>query len=247
MCNSATFNIETVGLLTEIAEVKKIAAVSVYAIAMAYVESAVVVYLREMIFGDVSKVFPLKYLQPDLGLIEIGREAATIVMLLAVGYLAGRSKFQKWMVFVYAFALWDIFYYVFLRLMIGWPTSLFNFDILFLVPIPWIGPVLSPVLVSLLLVAVSFLLIRMSERSDNVRLGVANFWVFAIGCSVVFYSFTAQIFHILVSIGPKGMEDYAPRSFDWPVFLIGYVVMCAAAVKTVLDSYRRTKTEKVIQ
>lgn len=238
--------IETVRRLSEIACVKKIAAISVYAIAMAYVESAVVVYLREMIFGDVSQVFPLKYLQPNLALIEIGREAATIVMLLAVGYMAGRNKFQKWMVFVYAFALWDIFYYVFLRLIIGWPTSLFNFDILFLIPIAWIGPVLSPVLVSLLLVTASFLLIRQSEVSDRARIGILNFSVFLIGCVVVFYSFTAQIFHILVFTGPKGIENYAPKSFDWPVFLFGYVVMCVAAVKTVLDSYRRTKTEKVI-
>lgn len=226
---------------------KKIAAISVYAIAMAYVESAVVVYLREMIFGSVSIVFPLKYLKPNLGVIEIGREAATIVMLLTVGYLAGKNKFQKWMIFVYAFALWDIFYYVFLKLMIGWPTSLFNFDILFLLPIPWVGPVLSPVLVSLLLTSASLPLIRMSERSDHVRIGTLNFWIFVTGCAVVFYSFTGQIFHILMSVGPKGMENYTPKSFDWPVFLVGYVIMCGAAVNTVLDSYRKTRTEKVIQ
>ncbi|MCL5267488.1 MAG: hypothetical protein M1469_05230 [Bacteroidetes bacterium] len=226
---------------------KKVYAISVYAIAMAYVESAVVVYLREMIFGSVSEVFPLKYLQPNLALIEIGREAATIIMLLAVGALAGRNRFQKWMFFIYAFALWDIFYYVFLRLIIGWPGSFLSFDILFLIPIAWIGPVLSPVLVSLLLAVASLALILLSDRSDEVRIDRLNFWVFVAGCSVVFYSFTGGVFHILFSRGPKGIESYVPKTFDWFTFVVGYLIMCVATVSILSDAYRRTKTEKVIQ
>ncbi|MCL5034266.1 MAG: hypothetical protein M1395_04065 [Bacteroidetes bacterium] len=240
-------DIERVDQLAEIGGVKKAFTVSIYAIAMAYVESAVVVYLRQMIFGSVSEVFPMKYLQPNFALIEVGREAATVIMLLAVGLLAGRNKLQKWMFFIYAFALWDIFYYVFLKLMIGWPSSLLSFDILFLIPVAWIGPVLTPVLISILLGAGSLALINLADRSDEVRIGGRNSWVFAAGCFVVLYSFTGKIFHILFSVGPKGLGNYAPTSFDWIPFLAGYLLMCAAVVKIISDSYRRIKREKVIQ
>ncbi len=225
---------------------KRIYTLSIFAVAMAYVESAIVVYLREMLFGNVLEIFPLRNLPSNLAVIEIGREAATIVMLLTVGVLAGRNKFQKRMYFVYGFAIWDIFYYVFLWIMVGWPTSLLNFDILFLIPIPWIGPVLTPVLVSLLLTVASLALIRLSDKSDKVRLGTLNSSVFAAGCAIVLYSFMGQIFHILLSRGPKGIESYVPGHFSWLLFLIGYFTMCAAAVKIISDSYRRIKTEKVI-
>ena len=214
---------------------------------MAYLESAVVVYLRQMIFGDVSEVFPLKYLQPNAGLIELGREVATIIMLVTVGFLTGRNKLERWMFFLYSFALWDIFYYVFLKIMVGWPNSLLSHDVLFLIPVPWIAPVLSPVLISILLGTGSLILINLSGKSDNIQLGRWNSLTFAAGCLIVLHSFTGKIFHILFSNGPQGLEGYTPKSFDWPAFLVGYVVMCAAVVKIITDSYRKTRTEKVIQ
>lgn len=226
---------------------KRIAAVSIYAAAMGYLESAVVIYLRELAFGNSVQVFPLRYFEPQLGLLEIGREVATIVMLLSVSYLAGRSRLQKWMFFVYSFAIWDIFYYIFLRIFTGWPSSLYNFDVLFLIPVIWIGPVLSPVLISLLLAVSSLTIILLREKSENIRIGLVDFGAFSLGSLIVFYSFTEQIFYILLSVGPKGMENFTPKSFDWLSFSIGYLIMCASAVKTIKDSYHKMKSEKVIQ
>ena len=74
------------------------------------------------------------------------REAATLVMLLAVGMLAGADVAPRLGYTAIAFGVWDIFYYVFLRVIGGWPRSLFDWDILFLLPLPWWGPVLAPVL-----------------------------------------------------------------------------------------------------
>lgn len=226
---------------------KRIAAISIYSAAMGYVESAVVIYIRKMASGNPAQVFPLKYMEPNLGLLEIGREAATIVMLLAVGYLAGRNRLQKWMFFLYSFAIWDIFYYVILRIAIGWPSSIFDFDVLFLIPVIWISPVLSPILISFLIVVGSLTLISISERSDDVRIGILNLLIFLLGSVAVFYSFTEQVFHILLSVGPKGIEHFTPTSFDWLLFTVGYFIMCLSAVKTIKDCYHKMKSGRVIQ
>jgi len=121
--------------------------VVVYAIAMAWVESAVVFYLRTMI----DRIEPY---QPDpfpviggFASIELPREFATLVMLFAVGLLAGRTWRARIGYAAIAFGVWDIFYYVFLKMMCDWPHSLLDWDILFLLPLPWWGPVLAPVLI----------------------------------------------------------------------------------------------------
>ena len=221
---------------------KRIGVVSVYAIAMGYVEAAVVVYIRQMIFGNTVQVFPMKYLQPSFAFLEIGREAMTILMLLAVGYLAGKSRFQKWMYFVFAFAIWDLGYYIFLRIATGWPTSLLDFDVLFLIPVVWIGPVISPVLISLLLAVTSFVLIRLGGREDHIRVGKLNFWLFTVGCAIVFYSFTGEIFNMLIVLGPKGLQNDIPGSYNWVAFVIGYIIMCMSAVKTIINCYHNSRS-----
>ncbi len=96
---------------------RKFAAVTIYAIAMGYSESATVIYLRQIAFGNPVQVFPIRFLTPQLSVLEFVREAATIIMLLAMGYLAGGSRFQRSMFFLYSFAIWDIFYYLFLKIL----------------------------------------------------------------------------------------------------------------------------------
>ena len=88
---------------------------------------------------------------PDFIWIEIGREAATMIMLASVGFLAARTWPGRLGAFALAMGLWDIFYYVFLWLFAGWPASLFDQDVLFLIPLPWWGPVLAPVSIALLI------------------------------------------------------------------------------------------------
>jgi hypothetical protein len=130
------------------------ATVALYAIAMAYVESAAVLYLRT-IYGGIDPAgvrhTPFDPL-PDFIWIEIGREAATMLMLGAVGFLAASTLAGRIGAFALAMGVWDIFYYVFLWLFAGWPASVFDADILFLIPLPWWGPVISPVLIAVLIV-----------------------------------------------------------------------------------------------
>ena len=113
---------------------------------MAWVEAACVYYLRVLVDRvDPYQQNPLPMVGV-LGQVELVREAATLVMLAAVGMLAGRTRRAQVGYAAVAFGIWDIFYYVFLRAIGDWPRSLFDWDILFLLPLPWWGPVLAPVL-----------------------------------------------------------------------------------------------------
>jgi hypothetical protein len=137
---------------------RRLIVAALFAVAFAFVEAAVVVYLRAssgLLFaqrGHAPAAFPDLFLR-----IEIAREAATMIMLAAIAALAGRSICQRLIAFLWTFAIWDIFYYVFLYITIGWPNSLKNLDLLFLIPVPWISQVWFPLLVSsLTILAVLF-------------------------------------------------------------------------------------------
>lgn len=128
---------------------KRLLVAALFGIAFGFVEAAVVVYLRAatgMLPGQPGQA--LDAIPESLLEIERIREAATLIMLAGIAYLAARSAREMAIVFLWTFAFWDIFYYVWLRFTVGWPTSLFNFDLLFLIPVPWVAQVWFPVLVS---------------------------------------------------------------------------------------------------
>jgi hypothetical protein len=157
---------------------------------------------------------------PDFSGIEIVREAATLVMLAMVGCLAGRGTAGRLGAFALAFGLWDIFYYVFLRIFVGWPATLWTPDVLFLIPLPWWGPVLSPMLAALVIVAAGALAMA-RELGDGVpppaRLDVA---LVVLGTLVCLAAFMADALRAL----PRGLlAAYLVRGgpFPWPVYLVG--------------------------
>lgn len=138
--------------------------VSLFGIAFGYVETSVVVYLRALYYpGGFS--FPLKAMPAPHALVELFREFATIMMLVAVGLISGKNRWTRFSYFMIAFGVWDLFFYIWLKILLGWPTSLFDWDILFLIPIPWIGTVIAPCLISLLMIAAGVLIIRHEEIS----------------------------------------------------------------------------------
>ena len=128
---------------------KKIAALAIYAIAMALVEAAVVVYLRELYYplgffiqsASDLEVIPLHILK-----VELWREVATILMLAAVGYLAFSAAKYRLLAFVFTFSIWDLAYYLFLYIFLRWPPSLGTLDVYFLIPWPWLGPIWLPLI-----------------------------------------------------------------------------------------------------
>ena len=132
-------------------------ALFLYAVAMGYLEAAVVVYLRAIYYPE-GFSFPLKPMDPGILSVEIGREAATVVMIFAVAWAAARSGWQTLIGFALVFGVWDIAYYAALEILLGWPASLFELDVLFLIPTVWVGPVWAPSLIALPMSAVAWAL-----------------------------------------------------------------------------------------
>ena len=128
---------------------KRLLEASLVAIAFGFMEAAVVVYLRAAIGllpGQQANTFVA--LPENLFRIECFREAATMIMLGGIALLTARSTKEKVVAFLWTFAFWDVFYYVWLRLTIGWPSSFLDSDVLFLIPVPWVAQVWFPILVS---------------------------------------------------------------------------------------------------
>jgi hypothetical protein len=157
---------DTVGVRTGSSPWTRLAAVAIYAAAMAVVEAMVVYYLRRLFALQYAAVFvPGRFSFPHAYLRhEQIREAATIVMLLAIAYLAGRGLLQKAAYFLFAFGVWDIGYYVALKIMLDWPASLGTRDLLFLTPRQWWAPVWEPLLVSCAFIGVAALLLGARRR-----------------------------------------------------------------------------------
>lgn len=164
---------------------------------MAYAESAVVVYLRAIFHPD-GVLFPLKAITDPKLVVEVFREAATIFMLVSAAFVAGTKRWERFGYFMFTFAVWDIFYYIWLKLLIDWPGSIFDWDILFLIPMPWIGPVIAPVSISLLMIFSGILIIRADHNGCEFRPKIAAYILASLGAILILYSFmydTAATFH----------------------------------------------------
>ena len=134
---------------------ERLLVIAVFGIAFGFVEAAVVVYLRAATgLWPVPQAHGPAALPENLVRIECFREAATLVMLGGIAWLAGQNLKARIAAFLWTFAFWDFFYYVWLRFTIGWPGSLVSSDILFLIPAPWIAQVWFPLLISSLTAAV---------------------------------------------------------------------------------------------
>jgi hypothetical protein len=142
---------------------RRLTTLFVYAVAMAFVEAAVVVYLRALFpTAQWTATVPFSHLVYRT---EVIREVATIVMLLAVSYLSFERTALKVVTFFWIFAIWDLFYYMFLKAILGWPTSFSTRDVLFLIPFTWVAPVWVPLAVwTIALVVSSSLFVRLGRN-----------------------------------------------------------------------------------
>ena len=202
--------------------------VVMFATAMAWVESAVVFYLRT----HMDRIIPY---QPDplpviggIAAVELPREFATLVMLFAVGWLAGKTWRARWGYMLIAFGVWDIFYYVFLWLICGWPKSLLDWDILFLIPLVWWGPVLAPVLISLLMIFWG----TVASHADPPPTPASwRAWAMSIfGCALALYVFMADSLRVAHN-GLESIRTMLPVHFNWPLFLVALGLMSAPLIQ----------------
>jgi len=229
----------------------KILIVTIFAIAMAFLETTVVVYLRKLFYLN-GFSFPLKgFLEPSILSIEWIREFATIIMLLSIGFLAGKKLYERFAYFVYAFAVWDIFYYVFLKVILNWPESLLTWDVLFLIPWPWVAPVLAPLLCTILMIIFSFLVISFEDSGIKIRFNLREWILATAGVIVVLYTWIYDYGKIIIGGGYAGdfftlsnnspfieiVSNYVPLSFKWFLFLFGLAISSLG----ILMFYLRTR------
>ncbi|MEO7156802.1 MAG: hypothetical protein ABI039_04520, partial [Vicinamibacterales bacterium] len=203
--------------------------VVVFAIAMAWVESASVFYIRALVDRiEPYQANPLP-LNDALGPVELWREASTLVMIAALGMLAGRSWRRQLGYAALAFGVWDAFYYVFLRIMTGWPKTLVDWDILFLLPLPWWGPVLAPVSIALLMIVWGTL---ETQSTDDVP--VAR-WAWALGGGgiVVALSLFMADAWLALPDGRDAVMRVLPTAFNWPLFWVSLLLMASPVLHQV--------------
>ncbi len=215
---------------------QRILALTIFSIAMGLLEAAVVVYLRELYY-PMGFSFPLIPIdKPLIAITEMLREAATLVMLVGVGYLFGQNFIQRFAGFLLSFAIWDIFYYVFLKILLNWPESFFTWDVLFLLPVTWAGPVLAPIIISLTMIYYAYIFLKTDYAFPKSRLSLKHWIILLIPTSIVFLSFIwdpmiylieqfgfISIFSLTEEKLLSGLSTYIPTHFNWPLFIIGEI------------------------
>lgn len=182
-----------------------------FALAFGTIEAAVVVYLRELFYPD-GFYFPLVLLPTRLLWTEVLREAATLLLLLSVAQLAVRRPLHRFGVFAICFGLWDLTYYLALKLLIDWPASLLEWDILFLIPLPWTSPVLAPMLVSVGLIAGGVYILGLPTEAPSPF--QPSDWLVEIAAGLVIIASFMWNFPALAA-------GEAPVSYPWWLFASG--------------------------
>jgi hypothetical protein len=147
-------------------------------------------------------------------------------MLLTVGILAGRTWHKRAAYTAIAFGTWDIFYYVFLGLICDWPKSVFDWDILFLLPLPWWGPVLAPVCIALLMIVWGTYVSQSTDRRRATRLTWALWGLNALGIVLALSVFMADALRT-VHQGIDITRQVLPTAFNWSAFSVALALMAA--------------------
>ncbi|HXB40527.1 MAG TPA: hypothetical protein VNZ49_08290 [Bacteroidia bacterium] len=215
---------------------RKLTWLALFSIAMGFMETAVVIYLRKIYYPG-GFHFPLIPVSTDIAIVEFLREAATVIMLLSIGLLTGKTVSQKFAIFIYCFAIWDIFYYVFLKLFLNWPGSVFTWDILFLIPVPWVGPVLAPCVVSVSMILFALVIILSIEKNKTVKIKPVEWFLFTTGCLIIISSFISPYFaeinnknHSAWILKSKRdlfeeIKQFVPTTYNWLLFCSGEFIL----------------------
>jgi len=222
---------------------KHLFALATFGVAMGFFEAVVVVYLRQLFYPG-GFAFPLRPMPPGLMSIEALREISTLVMLIAVSVLAGSRFLNRFSCFFIIFGVWDISYYVWLKVLVNWPSTLLDWDVLFLIPVIWIGPVLAPVICSATMIGFGGYFLVHLNKGYAVRIRHYEWLLIGIGTSLIFIAFVRDVVNIIIRGGfysrlwtlgadpefQRCITAFVPSSFNWPLFIMGEVFICCALV-----------------
>lgn len=213
----------------------------VFAAAMGVLEAIVVVYLRQLYY-PAGFAFPTVPIPPGMLSVEIIREAVTLVMLACAGILAGRNRLERLAYFLFAFGAWDLFYYAGLKYFLGWPPSLLTWDVLFLIPVTWLGPVLAPVICALTMVLFSLCVTAPREQGREMRITPGQWGLLWLGACLVFCTFVQDYAGLILRNGflpdffrlagderfLRLASEYVPGRYNWPLFALGELLVLSA-------------------
>ena len=222
---------------------------SIFAIAMGILEGIVAVYLRKLYYPE-GFHFPLTLLAPEMLKVEWLREIATIVMLGSVAWIAGNNFIQRLSFFLFTFAVWDIFYYVLLKWLLGWPLSWLTWDILFLIPVPWLGPVLAPVICSLTMIVMAVLFTYLPVKGHSVTINLWEWILILSGSALIFFTFIRDYMQLILRNGIishgespevkeqfwKDITSFVPDHYNWLLFIAGELLIIASVYLVVKRS-----------
>lgn len=203
-------------------------ALVIVGLAFGLIEAVFVADLR--FFVDPSgERFPLVRLPAALLALERAREVATLLLLGGAAAIVHACTAARFATFLFLFGLWDVAYYVALRVMIGWPQSLGDWDLLFLLPVPWLGPVYAPLVMALIMVAVGVLTWHSEMRRGCFRVQGRHVAGAVLGATLCIWTFVGDV------------EARALRALPERYRLEGLAVGIALGVVTYLDAWRMNR------
>jgi len=209
---------------------RKILWLTIFGIAMGYLESAVVVYLRAIYYPE-GFSFPLRAIRDYKIIVELFREVSTILMLLAVAVLAGITRWERFAYFIFIFGVWDIVYYIGLKLTLDWPSTISDWDILFLIPLPWIGPVVAPILISILFIISAIWISWSINKGYEFKTTKLSHILVLIGIGLILYSFMHDT--------GATLYQQPPRPYRYDLFFVGYILFIIAFIHSIKRTVRR--------
>ena len=226
----------------------------IFATAMGFLEAIVVVYLRELYYPDGFE-FPLIKMPGRLVVVELIRELTTLLMLGSVAWISGNIFLKRLSVFLFLFGIWDITYYVALEIFLDWPESLLTWDLLFLIPITWVGPVLAPVICSVFMIIMAFTFDYLLENKQLKKLNFKELALLFGGAAVIYFTFTVDFGMIILrgnflsklSTLPENPEftriltTWEPTRFNWGIFVIGLAIICIGFILIIKRGYQDTR------
>lgn len=213
---------------------KRLVVLTAFGAAMGFLEAVVVVYLRQLYYPD-GFSFPLMPMALEAFSLESLRELSTIIMLVCLGMVAGRNSSERLAWGLYCFGIWDIFYYVWLKALLDWPSSWMTWDILFLIPIVWSGPVLAPIICSLTMIMIAAIILIYQKKGYMVTMKPAELIFLSLGAVIIVCAFVWEYAKIVVEGGflmlvptldgdpgfRKAVASHIPVTFSWLLFFLG--------------------------
>lgn len=212
--------------------VLRLTSVIIFAIAMGIMEAICVVYIRQIIFPPDGIISEIQSGNFNFTL-EIIRETITMIMLASVSILAAYNWRTRLAMFFLAFGVWDILYYVGLKIFLNWPSSIMDWDTLFLIPMPWYSPVIVPVLISTYFIGGSIFIVRHEGNGNKLKFGINVILL-------QFFAFCIWLISFMKDSQLINENGYYDVHYSWLLFTIA-LVLGIASLRLSLTSAKKIK------